>query len=89
MLDLGLWVTKSINKHLTDFESRILTWIRDILQEANDSMDVEDEKRLPITNPLDMSVAVLRLWARFFRGNSQWPFINIIGLALQRYSCLI
>ncbi|CAG8944189.1 unnamed protein product [Penicillium salamii] len=75
--------------YITEFEIRVLTWIRDILQEANDSIDAEDEERLPFVKPFDMSVAVLRLWARFFRGNLQWPFINIIGLALQRYSSLI
>lgn len=74
---------------IVEFESRILDWVRDIAQEANDSMDADGDEMPPIGRPVDLSVAVLRLWSRFFRGNSQWPFINTLGLALQRYSTLI
>lgn len=76
-------------KIISEFESRILDWVRDIAQEANDSMDADGDEMPPIGRPVDLSVAVLRLWSRFFRGNSQWPFINTLGLALQRYSTLI
>lgn len=32
-----------------------------------------------------LSMAVLKIWAHFFRQNTQWPFINIIGVSLHKY----
>lgn len=35
--------------------------------------------------PSHLALSVLRIWAHFFRGNTQWPFINMIGTSLQLY----
>ena len=35
--------------------------------------------------PYTLALAVLKLWARFFKRNTQWPFINLIGKGLEKY----
>ncbi|KAK6843756.1 C2H2 type zinc finger domain-containing protein [Apiospora arundinis] len=37
------------------------------------------------TEPGSLSLAVLKIWAHFFKSNTQWPFINIIGKSLEKY----
>jgi hypothetical protein len=36
-------------------------------------------------NSAGLALAVLKIWAHFFKSNSQWPFINIIGQGLALY----
>ncbi len=72
-------------------EERILHWVRCIVEEAYDVVDLdksraetETEQQLRL-EPQGLSLAVLRIWAHFFMSNTQWPFINIIGASLERY----
>ncbi|KAK8026635.1 C2H2 type zinc finger domain-containing protein [Apiospora marii] len=44
----------------------------------------EEELEVP-TEPGSLSLAVLKIWAHFFKSNTQWPFINIIGKSLEKY----
>ena len=48
-------------------------------------MDFEDEDAEFRGGPRDLGLAVLKIWARFFMGNAQWPFINMIGRSLEKY----
>ncbi|RDW72889.1 hypothetical protein BP6252_06796 [Coleophoma cylindrospora] len=34
----------------------------------------------------DLSLAVVKIWARFFKNNVQWPFINVMGESLELYA---
>ncbi|KXH42912.1 hypothetical protein CSIM01_06020 [Colletotrichum simmondsii] len=76
---------------LSDSEDRILHWVRCIVEEAYDVVDFEDDE--PETSidrdPASLSLAVLRIWAHFFKSNTQWPFINIIGKSLEKYRELL
>lgn len=78
---------------LTGSEERILHWVRCIVEEAFDVVDFEQEdergevdmgEELSL-DPGGLSLAVLKIWAHFFKSNTQWPFINIIGASLQKY----
>lgn len=40
-------------------------------------------------DPASLSLAVLKIWAHFFKSNAQWPFINIIGQSLEQYRALL
>ena len=44
----------------------------------------EGELDVP-AEPGGLSLAVLKIWAHFFKSNTQWPFINIIGKSLEKY----
>ena len=68
-----------------DSEDRILHWVRCIVEEAWAVVDFEDEEPEFRGDPRDLSFAVLKIWARLFKGNSQWRFINMIGLSLEKY----
>lgn len=71
-------------------ESRILRWTQCIVEEAYSSIDIEDESETPQNlEPAPLGMAVLRLWARLFRRNTQWPFINCLGESLELYRTMI
>jgi len=36
-------------------------------------------------DPAFLGLAVLKIWAHFFKANAQWRFINMIGLSLEKY----
>lgn len=72
-----------------DNESRILNWTRCIVEEAYSSMDLEDWETVPSLDPVGLGLAVIRLWSRLFRKNTQWPFINVLGESLEKYLTLI
>ncbi|CAM1506482.1 Fc.00g061230.m01.CDS01 [Cosmosporella sp. VM-42] len=82
---LGSLQTSAAVTPLNGSEDRILHWVRCIVEEAFavvDFDDVEDEISL---DPQGLSFAVLKIWAHFFKNNTQWPFINIIGASLEKY----
>ncbi|KAK2032521.1 hypothetical protein LX32DRAFT_582696 [Colletotrichum zoysiae] len=72
---------------LSDSEDRILHWVRCIVEEAFDVVDFEDNgPEMPTDrDPASLSLAVLKIWAHFFKSNTQWPFINIVGKSLEKY----
>lgn len=71
----------------TDSEDRILHWVRCIVEEAYAVVDFDEDQDMfaDFRDPSNLSLAVLKIWAHFFKGNTQWPFINIIGVSLERY----
>lgn len=90
-----LWGCCSDKESLLDSEDRILHWVRCIVEEALDVVDFEDgggaDTRAGAADrgPASLSLAVLKIWAHFFKSNAQWPFINIIGQSLEKYRELL
>ncbi|ORY69941.1 uncharacterized protein BCR38DRAFT_502903 [Pseudomassariella vexata] len=74
---------------LTDSEDRILHWVRCIVEEAYAVVDFEEDELDVQSDPAGLSQKVLKIWAHFFKSNTQWPFINMIGLSLERYRDLL
>lgn len=70
-------------------ESRILRWTRCIIEEAYSSIDTDDFEAPPDLEPASLGLAVLKLWARLFGTNTQWPFINVLGQSLEEYISMI
>ena len=66
-------------------EDRILHWVRCIVDEAFSVVDFDDDEGGFRSDPQGLSFAVLKIWAHFFKSNTQWPFINIIGASLEKY----
>ncbi|KAI8313145.1 Zinc finger protein klf1 [Colletotrichum sp. SAR11_240] len=81
----------SVTTPLSDSEDRILHWVRCIVEEAYDVVDFDDdEPEVGVDrDPASLSLAVLRIWAHFFKSNTQWPFINMIGESLEKYRELL
>ncbi|RMX97444.1 hypothetical protein D0867_12776, partial [Hortaea werneckii] len=76
---------------LSESEEKILHWVKCIVEEAYATVDFDT----PWTNANDMhtpkslSLGVLQIWTHFFMSNRQWPFINIIGQGLKKYSDML
>ncbi|KAL7908450.1 fungal-specific transcription factor domain-containing protein [Trichoderma velutinum] len=90
---LSKWLCSLSQPHntqsLTENENRILRWVNAIVQEAISYLDIDKadiSMDIDISRPYTLGLAVSRLWARLFMHNVQWPFINIIGQGLQKYT---
>lgn len=80
----------SLLTSLLENESRILRWTQCIVEEAYSSIDLEDESEAPLNlEPAALGLAVLKLWSRLFKRNTQWPFINCLGQSLEQYMIMI
>ncbi|KAJ5708861.1 hypothetical protein N7493_010195 [Penicillium malachiteum] len=78
------------DQELSENESRILRWTQCIVEEAYSSIDLEEEPESPLNlDPASLGMAVLRLWSRLFKHNTQWPFINALGKSLEKYMTMI
>ncbi|KAI6779349.1 uncharacterized protein J7T54_000447 [Emericellopsis cladophorae] len=96
-LDCGVLLSKWLSRlgdtvaslPLSDSEDRILHWVRCIVEEAYQGVDFHEEHDIPqfldFRDPSNLSLAVIKIWAHFFKSNTQWPFINVIGQSLERY----
>jgi len=88
---LGKWLCSIPRPFREDLlsrsEHRILHWVRCIIKEAYAVTDFdEDEGELVVPHePFPLGVAVLNIWCRFFRGNTQWQFVVNLGLSLEKY----
>lgn len=61
-------------------------WVRCIVEEAYAVVDFDEEEEAGLRlDPQGLSFAVLKIWAHFFKRNTQWPFINILGASLEKY----
>ncbi|PYI09615.1 hypothetical protein BO78DRAFT_427293 [Aspergillus sclerotiicarbonarius CBS 121057] len=70
---------------LEEHETRLLNWIRRIVEEGRASLDDDG----PASENLDcyqLAYFVVTLWARIMHGNAQWPFVDIIGQSLDLYA---
>jgi hypothetical protein len=72
---------------LSRSEHRILHWVQCIIKEAYAVTDFEEaEEGLEVPHePFGLGLAVLNIWCRFFRGNTQWQFVVNLGLSLEKY----
>ncbi|GIJ83172.1 hypothetical protein Asppvi_001691 [Aspergillus pseudoviridinutans] len=72
---------------LDEHESRLVSWITDIVEEGRTSGDDDLWSRPP--SPSDcvyLGHAVAKLWARLIRGNEQWLLLKVIGDGLDIYA---
>ena len=68
-------------------ERRIIHWVKCIVEEAYAVVDFDEERELTVPRePYQLGIAVLHIWCRFFRGNTQWKFVNNLGESLELYT---
>ncbi|KAF4556451.1 Hypothetical protein D9617_1g083290 [Elsinoe fawcettii] len=69
---------------LSGFERHIIQWVQCIVKEAYAVVDFE-EAELPMpTEAFDLGLAVLRIWSRFLKTNTQWQFVAVLGQSLEK-----
>ncbi|EGD87812.2 uncharacterized protein TERG_04059 [Trichophyton rubrum CBS 118892] len=81
------------DQNLSDHERKLLLWVKGMIDETDMSSSVSaaTEAEL-ITDPALMrrlSVAVVRVWSRTFKGNTSWPIVDLIGASLEIYADLL
>jgi hypothetical protein len=60
--------------------------VRSIVEEAYSVVDFNDSDDSPDLKDLHrLGLYVLKIWEHFFKSNTQWPFINMIGESLEHY----
>jgi hypothetical protein len=86
---------------LSEHEQKLLVWVRSMLDETemavaidgnanghanmNDSRDIVDDS----VKLRRLSVAVVRVWAKTFKGNASWAIVDLIGSALELYADML
>jgi hypothetical protein len=72
-------------------EEKIIHWVRSIVDEAYAVTDFTDSSAgaTDFHDPVQLGLGVLQIWAHFFSSNTQWPFINIIGMSLEKYRTML
>lgn len=88
-------------QRLSDHERKLLLWVKSMIDETdmavtagsgsssinNGSMDLD-----LFSDPFkvrQLSVAVVRVWSRTFKGNTSWPIVDLIGSSLEVYADLL
>ena len=86
---------------LSEHERKLLVWVRSMLEETemgipingdgnqeglvNESQELlEDQKKVR-----QLSVAVVRVWSKTFKGNTSWAIVDMIGGALELYADML
>jgi hypothetical protein len=82
---------KRLLTNLIDSEEKIIHWVRSIIDEAYAVTDFTDLSAgaAEFHDPAHLGLGVLQIWAHFFSSNTQWPFINIIGMSLEKYRIML
>ena len=88
---------------LSEHEQKLLVWVRSMLDEtemavpidgrgnqnghshASESRELLDDS----TKIRHLSVAVVRVWAKTFKGNTSWAIVDLIGSALELYADML
>lgn len=74
-------------RNLDEQETRLVSWISDIVKEGRTSGDDDFWSRPSHQSDCAyLGFAVVKLWARLIRGNEKWPLIRVIGDGLDIYA---
>lgn len=86
---------------LSDHERKLLVWVRSMLDETemaipihgdgNDHSIVNESRELleDSAKVSQLSVAVVRVWSKTFKGNTSWAIVDLIGSALEIYANML
>ncbi|QKX60930.1 uncharacterized protein TRUGW13939_08076 [Talaromyces rugulosus] len=78
---------------LSDHERKLLLWIKSMMDETDMAVAPSDGLDLDfIHDPIkvkQLSVAVVRVWARTFKGNTSWAIVDLVGYSLEAYADLL
>ena len=85
---------------LSEHERKLLVWVRGMLDETEVAVPINaaghgngyhrlSESRDVIDDNIEvkqLSVSVVRIWAKTFKGNTSWAIVDLIGSALELYA---
>lgn len=89
---LSIPLTQNEQK-LSDHERKLLLWIKSMMDETDMAVGAIDGTEFDfMQDPYQvrqLSVAVVRVWARTFKGNTSWAIVDLIGSSLDAYADLL
>ncbi|KAF7719608.1 Zinc finger C2H2 type domain-containing protein [Penicillium ucsense] len=89
---LAIPLTQS-EQRLSEHERKLLLWIKSMMDETEMAVDPPGAPDLDfMANPYkvrQLSVAIVRVWARTFKGNTSWAVVDLVGSSLDAYADLL
>ncbi|KAK2736362.1 hypothetical protein FQN55_001657 [Onygenales sp. PD_40] len=80
-------------QRLSDHERKLLLWVKSMMEETDMAFSMPNTNELDFVNDAfkvkQLSVAVVRVWSRTFKGNTSWPIVDLIGSSLELYADLL
>lgn len=80
-------------QRLTDHERKLLLWIKSMMDETDMAVDPPGAPDAEfLASPYkakQLSVAIVRVWARTFKGNTSWAIVDLVGSSLDAYADLL
>lgn len=80
-------------QRLSDHERKLLLWIKSMMDETEMAVEPIGAPDMDfIVNPYkvrQLSVAIVRVWARTFKGNTSWAIVDLVGSSLDAYADLL
>ncbi|KAJ5562869.1 hypothetical protein N7461_001630 [Penicillium sp. DV-2018c] len=89
---LAIPATQS-EQRLSEHERKLLLWIKSMMDETEMAVDPPGAPDMDfMANPYkvrQLSVSVVRVWARTFKGNTSWAIVDLVGSSLDAYADLL
>ncbi|RHZ52328.1 uncharacterized protein CDV56_106629 [Aspergillus thermomutatus] len=83
-------LTTHSEQRLSDHERKLLLWIKSMMDETDMAVDPPGAPDMEfMANPYkakQLSVAIVRVWARTFKGNTSWAIVDLVGSSLDAYA---
>ncbi|PKY05433.1 putative C2H2 transcription factor [Aspergillus campestris IBT 28561] len=80
-------------QRLSDHERKLLLWIKSMMDETDMAVDPPGAPDIDfMADPYkvkQLSVAIVRVWARTFKGNTSWAIVDLVGSSLDAYADLL
>ncbi|RFU24451.1 hypothetical protein B7463_g11885, partial [Scytalidium lignicola] len=78
---------------LSKHEQRLFLWITCLMDETDMAVTMSTEGRLELVNNVtkmrQLSIAIVRVWARTFKGNTCWGIVDLVSASLKAYADLL
>lgn len=78
---------------LSEHERKLLLWVKSMIDETDMAIWSNAGSELEFLNDAyrvkQLSVAVVRVWSKTFKGNTSWPIVDLIGSSLEIYADIL
>lgn len=82
-----------MDQKLSDHERKLLVWLKSMMDETDMAVGPPGAPDADfISNPYKvrlLSIAIVRVWARTFKGNTSWAIVDLVGSSLDAYADLL
>lgn len=81
------------DQRLSEHERKLLVWLKSMMDETDMAVGPPGSPDMEfISNPYkvrQLSIAIVRVWARTFKGNTSWAIVDLVGSSLDAYADLL